>query len=408
MLQFLFLLCLGLLAYTYVGYGILLLLAVKIRNLFKQPPAIADFSDYTPPVTLVIRAYNEIANLPAKLQNCYSLDYPTDKIRFLFITQGSIDGSTEWMESLRDDGARQLDVQGGSKPISKPAAMNCAMQTVTSPIVIFSDVNTQLNKLAIRNLVRHFQDERVGVVAGEKYIDTDPDDPASEPENRLYRACESYLHQQNTRFPMVVGTVSDLLAIRTKLYKTIETDTLLTSFALSMRLVEKGHRIAYEPCSYTQQRPLYLIEEELKQAVDKSTARFQSAIRFLHLLNITRYGWLSFHYTSQWVLRWMVAPFCLPLILLINLALLFSAQSKPTQAPVWILFFAVQCIFYGLSYIGYRSKDKYRRINVAGLPFYFTFMSVCAIQGFICYWRNNPSGTWNKARHIDDVELQAS
>ncbi|WP_425290973.1 glycosyltransferase [Spirosoma linguale] len=376
--------------------------------MFKRTSVIADHSDYTPSVTLVIYAYNHIVNLPAKLQNCYSLDYPTDKLRFLFITQGSIDGSTEWMESLRDDCARQLDVQGGSKPGSKAAAMNCAMQTVTSPIVIFSDVNTQLNRLTIRNLVRHFQDERVGVVAGEKYIEADTDEAASGPENQLFRACESYLYQQDARFPKVVGTVSALLAMRTKLYEAIEPDTLLVNFTLSMRLVAQGHRIVYEPSAYTQQRPVYSIEKELKRAVELSTARFQSTMRLLHLLNITRYGWLSFHYTSQWVLRWVVAPFCLPSILLIDLALLFSAQSQPNQSSVWTLLFAIQCMFYSLSYIGYRAKGKHRRFSVVGFPLYITFMSICGIQGFVRYWRNNPAGTWNKARPIDDIELQAS
>ena len=105
-------------------------------------------------------AYNEMSCLPAKLSNSKALDYPADKLHLLFVTEGSTDGSTAYLELLRDFGDGQIEVLGGHERAGKVAAMNRAIQHVKTPIVVFSDANTQLNVQAIRNLVRHFQDVR--------------------------------------------------------------------------------------------------------------------------------------------------------------------------------------------------------------------------------------------------------
>lgn len=160
-MQFFLLLCLGIVAYTYLGYGILITLLVKILTLVKGPRQVANDDTYEPMVTLVMAAYNEMGCLPAKLQNSRELDYPAEKLQLLFVTEGSTDGSTAYLEALHLGGDRQIAVLGGDERAGKVAAMNRAITHVSTPIVIFSDANTQLNSRAIRNLVRHFRDESV-------------------------------------------------------------------------------------------------------------------------------------------------------------------------------------------------------------------------------------------------------
>ena len=57
-MQLFLLLCLGIVAYTYVGYGILITLLVKIRNVIKPNQPLVDDYSYTPMVTLVMAEYN--------------------------------------------------------------------------------------------------------------------------------------------------------------------------------------------------------------------------------------------------------------------------------------------------------------------------------------------------------------
>jgi len=61
-------------AYTYVGYPMLLWLVARFRS---RPVMRAE---WTPHVTVIIAAYNEERDLAAKLENTLSLEYPKDRL----------------------------------------------------------------------------------------------------------------------------------------------------------------------------------------------------------------------------------------------------------------------------------------------------------------------------------------
>ncbi|WP_461135404.1 glycosyltransferase family 2 protein [Spirosoma lituiforme] len=408
-MQLFLLLCLGIVAYTYLGYGILITLLVKIRTLVKGPRPTVNDDTYEPMVTLVMAAYNEMGCLPAKLQNSRELDYPADKLQLLFVTEGSNDGSTAYLEALRLRGDKQIEVLGGDERAGKVAAMNRAITHVKTPIVIFSDANTQLNSRAIRHLVRHFRHDSVGAVAGEKRIEVLDSESAAGSGEGLYWKYESYLKRKDAQLHTVVGAAGELFAVRTNLYETVEPDTLLDDFIISLRIAGRGYRVEYEPDAYAVERPSFSIDEEKKRKVRIAAGGFQSIMRLLYLLNVARYGWLTFQYVSHRVLRWAVTPFCLPLIWLANLALLLPVPQTITPIYLfWLVFFIGQCVFYAAAYLGYRLEHRRIRVKALFVPFYFTFMNVCAILGFLRYWRGNTSGIWEKARRADEVELNVN
>lgn len=409
-MQLFLLLCLTVVVYTYLGYGIVISLLVVIRNWLKPRVEPLIDTDYTPMVTLVVAAYNEMGCLPAKLANSFALDYPAEKLRLLFVTEGSTDGSTAYLEGLRDADTSQIVVLGGSERAGKVAAMNRAMKCVDTPIVVFSDANTKLNDQAIRTIVRYFRDESVGAVAGEKRIEILSSEAAAGSGEGIYWRYESYLKRKDAELHTVVGAAGELFALRTTLYEPVEPDTLLDDFIISLRIAGKGYRVAYAPDAYALERPSFSIGEERKRKVRIATGGFQSIVRLLYLLNIGRYGWLTFQYVSHRVLRWAITPFCLPLIWLANLALILPPWQSTTKTLYWfwMAFFATQCVFYASAYVGYRLENRHIRLKILFVPFYFTFMNACAILGLFRYWRGNTSGVWEKARRANDVELTSS
>ena len=82
--------------YTYIGYGIVLYILVKIKETFRKPihypmPPDAEL----PELTLFIAAYNEEDVVDEKMQNCLELDYPAEKLRIFWVTDGSNDHTNE-------------------------------------------------------------------------------------------------------------------------------------------------------------------------------------------------------------------------------------------------------------------------------------------------------------------------
>lgn len=184
-LEFIFWLSISLVVYTYFGYGILAWNLVKIRKLLGKQFKKYNDPTFLPKVTLVIPAYNEMSCIEAKVKNSFSLDYPSGKMQILFVTEGSNDGTTEYIQSLKAQYSN-LKMIAGNVRRGKIEAMNIAIKTVDTPIVIFTDANTNLNNQVIRNIVRHFQDPEVGAVAGEKRIETQGSEAAAGAGEGLY------------------------------------------------------------------------------------------------------------------------------------------------------------------------------------------------------------------------------
>ena len=395
-LEIFFWFCISLVLYTYIGYGILAWILVKIRKLIGKQFKKYDDPTFLPHITLAIPAYNEISCIEAKVKNTFSLDYPADKMEILFVTEGSNDGTTEYIQSLKSI-YPNLKMIAGNIRKGKIEAMNMAVETIHTPIVIFTDANTSLNNQVIRNIVRHFQDPHVGAVAGEKRIETEGREAAAGAGEGLYWKYESFLKKLDTELYSVVGAAGELFAVRTHLFGEVENDTLLDDFMVSLRVAAKGFRVIYEPHAYASERPSFSIQDEMKRKIRIASGGFQSIARLGFLWNIFRYGLLSFQYISHRAMRWAVAPFCLPLIFFINVILFFT-QPIPQNLSIYSLFMWGQVVFYLMAIIGYNLENKKIRVKLLFVPFYFSFMNYCAIKGYFNYRSGLTSGIWEKVK----------
>lgn len=389
--------------YTYIGYGLVAWLLVRIRagryGAVSAHPALSDATPAQdlPVVTMVVPAYNERSYLADKLQNCLGQDYPANRLHLLFVIEGSTDGSAEYLASQQTT-LPNLTILSGSQRLGKVAAMNRAMGEVQTPITIFTDANTHLNPEAVSRLVGHFNAPNVGAVTGEKRIRAAGSDTAAGSGEGLYWQYESFLKKLDAQLHTIVGAAGELFAIRTELYEPVEIDTLLDDFVISLRIAGRGFRVAYAPDAYALEHPSHSVGEEMKRKVRIATGGFQAMKRLSYLLNLSRYGWLTFQYVSHRVLRWAVAPFCLPLLLLLNGVMLTQPGTDSSGGNFWQALFGLQLTFYGAAGIGYILENRQTRWKLTFVPFYFVFMNWCVLLGFWRYGNGNISGIWEKAR----------
>lgn len=137
-----------------------------ILNAIKKPHAVMGFAEADlPTVAVVIAAYNEAGVIKEKIQNTLAQDYPMDKLQICVVADGSTD---ETMELVRTFPSVILHYQPERK--GKTAAINRVMPMIEADITVFTDANTLLNLSAIRNLVAHYGDPKVGGVSGEKQV----------------------------------------------------------------------------------------------------------------------------------------------------------------------------------------------------------------------------------------------
>jgi poly-beta-1,6-N-acetyl-D-glucosamine synthase len=386
-MEVLFWLSLFIVFYTFLGYGIVLYMLVRVRRLFKGKRLAPGLDQDFPTLTLVIAAYNEESIIEEKIADTLGLSYPEGKLKLVFVTDGSSDRTPELVARYPQIKLMHTPVRSG-----KILAMHRAMGEVDTEVVVFTDANTFLNKDALLLIARHYADASVGAVSGEKRVMQDALSDATAGEG-FYWKYESTLKKWDSELYSVVGAAGELFSVRRSLYRSVEPDTILDDFMISMQIAEKGYRIVYEPDAYASELSSENIKEELKRKVRIAAGGIQSILRLKKLMNPFHDPLLSFQYISHRVLRWTVTPFLMILALVLNIIIVAR-----TGGVVYQLILVGQVAFYLLALAGWVLERQKIKIKALFVPYYFCMMNYAVLAGIRRYFKGAQSAAWEKAK----------
>ncbi len=382
-LTVLFWLLAGLVIYTYLGYGVVAWAWARLRG----PRHSVRAGEFEPEVTLVVPAYNEAGILAEKVRNCLALNYPPQKLHLLFITDGSTDNSADVLAAYPTVRHLHTPERGG-----KTVAENRAIRYVTTPCVVFTDCNTTLNPEAIHELVRHYADPKVGAVSGEKRVLRDGS--TSGAGEGLYWKYESFLKRCDSDIYSLMGAAGELVSFRTSLFKPLEADTILDDFVQSMRIVEAGHQVVYEPAAYAQELPSASVTEEMERKIRIAAGGWQSMVRLRALLNPFAQPIVFFLYVSHRILRWSLTPLALLLLLPI------TAYLAAVGPAFYMLALGAQLLFYAAALVGWARSARQQPAGPLLVAMYFTMMNIAVFLGFWRYVRKAQPAAWAKAQRV--------
>lgn len=387
-----FWLCLIIIFYTYIGYAIVLYLAITakrfIRGKRNRPRELQQDDDDLPEVTMLICAYNEEDVVDKKMENIRQLDYPKDKLHVMWVTDGSTDATNELLGRYEE-----ADVRFRPERKGKTAAINRAMPMIETSIVVMTDANTMTNSGAIREIVRIFRNPEVGCVAGEKRVMARTGkDTAAEGEG-LYWKYESRLKKWDSELYSAMGAAGELCAIRRELFRQLPEDTLLDDFIISMDIVGKGYRIAYTSEAYAMEYGSADMEEEAKRKRRIAAGGLQSIRRLGRLMNPFRNPVVAFQFVSHRVLRWSITPVAMMAVIPLNVVLVFAKAG-----PIYIIIWIMQIVFYLAALAGYALACSGRKSRLLYVPYYFLFMNANVFSGFVYLSSHKHTGVWEKAR----------
>jgi cellulose synthase/poly-beta-1,6-N-acetylglucosamine synthase-like glycosyltransferase len=372
--------------YTFFGYGVLLYFLVKLRIALRGRRTIPQTAEW-PTLTVFVAAYNEEDYIIEKIKNTLGLEYPADKVSYVFVTDGSTDRTPALVATYPQIKLMHQPARNG-----KIAAMHRAMQEVQTEIAIFTDANTALNKKALLNICRHYADKSVGAVSGEKRVEIDDVGDATAGEG-FYWKYESKLKTWDSELYSVVGAAGELFSIRTALYEPVPPDTILDDFMISMLVAQRGYRIVYEPAAYASETGSENIKEELKRKIRIAAGGIQSIVRLPKAINPFRNFVLFFQYLSHRVLRWTVTPFLMLLALILNIIIV--AQGR---MGIYALLLICQLFFYACALLGWLFEKRQIKVKIFFIPYYFCMMNYAVIAGISRYFAGTQSAAWEKAK----------
>jgi biofilm PGA synthesis N-glycosyltransferase PgaC len=264
---------------------------------------------------------------------------------------------------------------------------------VESPLVVFCDANTLLNKECIREIVKHYSNPKVGGVAGEKKILARGTDTAAAAGEGLYWKYESALKKLDSELYSTMGAAGELFSVRKELLDHVPEGTIIEDFVQSLKLCVKGYVVRYEPGAYAAEAPSASIKEEMKRKVRICAGAFQAMVLLKDLFNVFKYPVVSFQFISHRILRWTICPVALVLLLISNIILVISYSSNLFYQAV----LAMQGLFYLLAIAGWVYASRDIKVKALYIPFYFLFMNISVFMGFNRFIRNKQTVLWERA-----------
>ncbi|MFC1632014.1 glycosyltransferase family 2 protein [Candidatus Omnitrophota bacterium] len=365
--------------YTYIGYPLLLMFFVRL----KQRETLRD-DGFVPSLSLIIAAHNEEKVIGRKIEKTLELNYPKKKLEVIIASDASEDRTDEIVQGFSKEGVvlvRQHQRRG------KTAAQNLAVGVAKGEILVFSDATTVFKKDALKKLVRHFINPSVGCVAGrEKFIKSRHE---ISQEASFFWNYELFLRSQESKFNSLISVSGCIFALRKELYKPLG-DGLIEDFALPLQVVAKGYRVAYAEDAIGYERAAKDTKSEFTRKARIVSGAIHVVYTMKHLLNPLRYPLLSFQLISHKILRWL-APVFMIVLFISNIGLLF-------ENGLFLLLGLAQIGFYGLGLAGYFLQIRHKLPKLLKIVYHFCVINFSAILGIVNFLKGDRRVIWQPVR----------
>lgn len=244
-MTWIFLAAVSFILYTYALFPVLLHLRAKGKSMPEPLPTTAE--NPLPTVSIVIAAYNEKASLPGKLASLEQLDYPADKVEWIIVSDGSTDGTGEFLtEAFAGHDNRSCIHYEQSK--GKCGALNEGVASARNDVILFMDARQVVSPNVARALVPFLADESIGAATGELVLS---EDSSLEAANfGMYWRYEKWIRENETRLHSITGVTGALYAIRRADFLPNIIGTLLDDFETPISLLKQGKRTLFVPGAY--------------------------------------------------------------------------------------------------------------------------------------------------------------
>lgn len=371
MLEAVFWICAGLIAYTHVGYPLLLRALVALR----QPAAgRAELgAEDLPVVTLIVAAYDEEESIAAKVANALALDYPRDRLEIVVASDGSTDATVERARAAGAD--LVLDLPRGGKI----AAQNAAAERASGEVLAFSDANSTWAADSLRRLVEPLADPSVAYVCGQvRFVAAAGDNPEG-----AYWRYEMAVREMESALAGVTAGNGAIYAVRREAFVPLS-PAGSHDLSFPFLLAKRGLRSVYAPAAGAEEKLVPSLEGELARKRRMMVGLWDIVVGE-GMLNPRGYPPLyAFEVVSHRLLRY-ASPFLHLVALAANAALL-------GQGWIYTVTIAVQLAVVAAALLGRW---------LGAIPFrvarYYAMTTASILLGLWDRFRKGAPGAWEKA-----------
>ena len=384
---YLFWSCAFLVAYTYVLYPCLLFVVYALSQVRTDLRYLTRRGDRRqrpltdqdlPPVSVIIPAYNEERHLKDKIANVAELDYPRDRLQVIIVSDGSTDQTNDILSNVHDPTIETILLPSRA---GKWAAVNEGTRRARHDLLVMSDAATLFRADALRQLVRHFRNPRVGVVCGALRFRGGDEFAQTE---GVYWRYEMMLRLMEARVGATLTASGAIYALRRECYRPLTSDDIIDDFVVPMRARKLGFGVVFDPESEATEFAGDSVKDEFARRVRLAVGSFRS---LGELIRVPMDSMTRLSFFSHKFLRW-VLPFVLIGLLMSNLLLLGDSFYLLTLAgQLGIYLSAVSALVF---------RERVRRVPLMMLCYYLMAINLAFLVGFVRFVGGRRESTWHR------------
>ncbi len=231
-------------------------------------------------------------------------------------------------------------------------------------IVLFTDTKTQLDLMAIHNIVRPFADERIALVVGQQ---------TNQEGNSVLWKYENLVKRLESRIGCVSGTTKAIFAVRRVDIPEVDRKILNKPFYIATKITENGKDVVFQD-----RAKAYEEKSEgtnfMKHVHD--AAGYWQALKLFPKMLFFHHG--SFVYVSHRVIKWFVW--------LNMMTMLVATGALAFSSLIMAALFSIQVVGYVAVMVFGRKEMGGTASKLIGVGYYFIMLNLAYFVGL--FWKN--------------------
>lgn len=376
----LFLCAAFLLLYSFFGYPLILLSMAAARGRRKRTCTYKEL----PSVMFVFVCCWEGKRLEEKIKNCLSLDYPSDKLDVVAVSDAATPETLEILRRAEREGI--LRVLENPRRSGKSAGLARALAQCDAEVFVVSDADTILGPRHLRELVIPFSDPSVGATTAVVNYCNVEESGISRSEG-LYWKFEFFTRKVESLMGRLIGLSGALYAVRPELFK-IKDPRCDADFLVPLQVLARGGKVLLLDWISARDYTPSTTGALFSRRVRTMTLALWSLARNGRYLNPLRFPVLSWQTWSHKILRWLLPVFMI-LIFISNAFLV-------TTSLFWQILFGCQVLFYLAGALGAWVSKRKLKVPLVSSIWYFILSAWASIVAFFNLLRGKDYSVWTE------------
>ena len=330
-----------------------------------------------PTVSIILAVHNGATVVRRQITRLLLLDYPSNLLNIIVVSDGSTDGTNEILSSIRHPSVKIILWQ---ERRGKAAAVNAGLQSAKGEVVLFVDIRPQPARNSLRLLVSNFADPSIGCVTGELILRDESHSAGAKAVGGLYWRYEQWIRKCESQVDSPLGVYGGFYAVRRVLTRPLPEATILDDMLQPLSVIRQGYRSVIDDRARVYDVWPKNLQVEFKRKVRTLAGHFQLLQLAPWLLSSENR--VRFELISHRLLRLLV-----PILLVILLA---TSTMLSIGSRLYGALLATQLFLYMSTALG-----EWCRIpilaRIAGASRAFCMMNVAVVVGFYKFVTNQGS-----------------